>query len=118
MNDKRFFDTNVLVYACDSTDPGKQATALKLIAEASAQGSGVLSVQVFGEFFHAVVIRRRLLTAPEAEGIIRAYRPVFPVVNVDYDLVCAAIRIHRRFQLRYWDSLIVAAAQLGGCARS
>lgn len=117
MSDKRFFDTNVLVYACDSTDPGKQATALKLIAEDSAQGSGVLSVQVLGEFFHAVVIRRRLLTVAEAERIIRAYRPVFPIISVDYDLVCTAIRIHQRFQLRYWDSLIVAAARLGGCAQ-
>jgi predicted nucleic acid-binding protein len=117
MSDKRFFDTNVLVYACDSTDLGKQAISLQLIAEAAAMGSGVLSVQVLGEFFHAVVVRRRLLTASEAEGIIRAYRPVFPVVNVDFDLVCAAIRIHRRFQLRYWDSLIVAAARLGGCTQ-
>jgi predicted nucleic acid-binding protein len=50
MSDRRFFDTHVLVYACDSTEPGKQATALELISEASAQGSGVLSVQVLGEF--------------------------------------------------------------------
>jgi predicted nucleic acid-binding protein len=63
------------------------------------------------------VIRRRLLTATEAERIIQAYRPVFPVLSVDYDLVCAAIGIHQRFQLRYWDSLIVAAARLGGCAQ-
>jgi hypothetical protein len=37
MSDRSFFDTNVLVYACDSSDPGKQTTALHLIAEASPQ---------------------------------------------------------------------------------
>ena len=68
MSAKRFFDTNVLVYACDSTDPAKQATALQLITEASAQGSGVLSVQVLGEFFHAVVIRSNLPSRAELVG--------------------------------------------------
>jgi len=41
MSVKRFFDTNVLVYACDSTDSLKQATALKHIADAADDGSGV-----------------------------------------------------------------------------
>jgi len=36
-------------------------------------------------------------------------------VDIDFTLVCAAIGIHRRFQLRYWDSLIVAAARRSGC---
>jgi predicted nucleic acid-binding protein len=116
MSVKRFFDTNILVYACDSSEPAKQKRALELIAEASTQDSGALSVQVFGEFFHATVIRRKLLTANEAERIIRAYQPVFTVVDVDYELACAAIGIHRQFQLRYWDSLILAAATRCGCA--
>jgi predicted nucleic acid-binding protein len=72
-------------------------------------------VQIFGEFFHGTVIRRRLLAADEAERIIRAYQPVFAVVDIDFALVRAAIGIHRRFQLRYWDSLIVAAAGRSGC---
>jgi predicted nucleic acid-binding protein len=116
MSVKRFFDTNILVYACDASEPAKQTRALGLIAQALTQANGALSVQVFGEFFHATVIRRKLLTAEEAERIIRAYQPVFTVVDVDFALVCAAIGIHRRFQLRYWDSLIVAAASRCGCA--
>lgn len=115
MNAKRFFDTNILVYACDSSDPLKQQAAVSRIADASTQGTGVLSAQVFGELFDATVVRRRLLTAAEAERLIRAYQPVFTVVPIDYDLVCAALGIHQRFQLRYWDSLIVAAAREAGC---
>lgn len=72
MSAKRFFDTNILVYACDSSEPAKQTRALELIAEASTQANGALSVQVLGEFFHATVIRRKLLTADEAERVIRS----------------------------------------------
>lgn len=116
MSAKRFFDTNVLVYACDSSDPGKQAVAVKHIADAAADGSGVLSVQVFGEFFHATVVRKQLLSSNEAERAIRAYQPVFTVVSLDFDVVCDAISLHKRYQLRYWDSLILAAASRAGCA--
>ncbi len=63
MSVRQFFDTNVLVYGCNSTDPDKQAAALRQIAEASAAGTGLLSVQVLGEFFHATVVRQKLLTA-------------------------------------------------------
>jgi len=31
------------------------------------------------------------------------------------DLVRAAIQLHRRFQLGYWDAAIIAAAQQLGC---
>jgi len=72
MTARRFFDTNMLVYACDASEPAKQTRALELIAEAAAQADGALSVQVFGEFFHATVIRRKLLAADEAERIIHA----------------------------------------------
>jgi predicted nucleic acid-binding protein len=118
MSAKRFFDTNVLVYACDATDPAKQAAALKCIADAATDGSGALSVQVFGEFFHATVVRKRLLSGDEAERAIRAYQPVFTVVALDFELVCDAMSLHRRYQLRYWDSLILAAARRAGCAEA
>jgi predicted nucleic acid-binding protein len=107
-----------LVYACDTSDPGKQAVAMKHIADAAVDGSGVLSVQVFGEFFHATVVRKHLLSAEEAERAIRAYQPVFTVVSLDFDLVCDATSLYRRFQLRYWDSLILAAARRAGCVEA
>lgn len=118
MSVKRFFDTNVLVYAVDASDPVKQNTAMKCVADAAADGDGALSVQVFGEFFHATVVRKQLLSADEAERAIRAYQPVFTVVSLDFDLVCDAISLHRRFQLRYWDSLILATARRAGCAQA
>lgn len=115
MNGKQFFDTNILCYANDSSDAGKQATALALIAAAGNAGDGVLSVQVLGEFFHVIVVKRKLLTAAEAESLVRAYAAAMTVLPVKLHLVESAMRIHQRYQTRYWDSLIIAAAAHEGC---
>ena len=115
MNGKQFFDTNILCYANDSSDAGKQATALGLIAAAGKAGDGVLSVQVLGEFFHVTVVKRKLLTAAEAETLLGAYAAAMTVLPVELPLVQSAMRIHRRYQTRYWDSLIIAAAAQHGC---
>lgn len=110
MSGKCFFDTNVLVYACDSSDADKQQKALTLISNSTSRGDGVISAQVLGEFFHATVIRRKLLTAPEAERAVIAFQAAFIVAAIEPNLVADAIQIHRRFQTRYWDSLIIATA--------
>ncbi len=114
MNDKRFFDTNILFYAYDTSDPGKQSTAEGLIRQAAADASGVVSTQVLGEFFHATVTRKAVLDAQEAAQAIRALAGL-QVVEIDLPLVHAAIAYHRQYQLRYWDSLILAAAKRAAC---
>jgi len=105
MSGRQFLDTNVLVYSCDSSDVGKQQTALDLIAACSSQGTGVLSVQVLGEFFHATVVRKKLLAADEAERAILAFRAAMPVVSVEIQDVADAIAIHRKYQTRYFLSI-------------
>ena len=116
MSANRFLDTNVLFYACDSSEPDKQAVALQLIGELSAEGTGLISTQVLGEFFHSTVVRRKLLAAADAERVVRDYGKTFQVVGIDFEIVCLAMEIHRRFQISYWDSLIVATASHHGCS--
>ena len=62
MTAKRIFDTNVVIYAYDDSEPTKQAVARSLLLNAAATTTGVISTQVLGEFFHATVVRRPLLT--------------------------------------------------------
>ena len=116
MSGSQFLDTNVLVYSCDSSDAVKQQTALDLLAACSSQGTGVLSVQVLGEFFHATVVRKKLLTAAEAERAVLAFRAAMTVVPVEFQDVGDAMSIHQRYQTRYWDSLIIATAIHHGCS--
>ena len=111
---KRFFDTNILFYAYDSSVPKKQAVAQTMLAESAADGSGCISVQVLGEFFHATVVRKHLLSADEAESAIRNLGAL-QIVDIDYAMVRAAIEVHRKYQTSYWDSLIVAAAKRSHC---
>jgi predicted nucleic acid-binding protein len=63
MNGLAFFDTNILVYADDASEPKKQSRALRLITDQQRRGLSVISLQVMQEYFAAVT--RRLGVDPE-----------------------------------------------------
>ena len=114
MTAKRFFDTNVVIYAYDDSEPTKQAVARSLLLNAAATTTGVISTQVLGEFFHATVVRRPLLTVANARTALRALSHLH-VATIPPALVERAVDLHERFQLRYWDALIIATAKHEGC---
>jgi predicted nucleic acid-binding protein len=108
-----FVDTNVLVYANDPADSGKQRIARETL-RAHAEDL-VLSAQVLSELF--VVLTRPLGLAmgiEDARAIVQELRR-FPVVPVDDPLVLDAIEVSTQAQISYWDGLIIAAARAGGC---
>ena len=112
-----FFDTNVLVYAYDHSEPHKRRRALDLLVTAMERESGVLSAQVLGEFFTTVT--RRIpdpLSIDEAEEVIRQVT-ILPVMDLDLALVHRAVGTSRRYHISYWDALIIAAAERAGCLR-
>jgi predicted nucleic acid-binding protein len=109
-----FFDTNILFYAFDASEPTKQQTAQALIRQAVLDGNGYTSAQVLGEFFHATVLRKKMLTADKAEAIICGLGSLH-ILEVDFPMVRYAIDSHRRFQTSYWDGLILSAAKRGKC---
>ena len=116
MSDKVFFDTNVLVYAYDQRDPGKQSHAQALLLNATQANSAVVSAQVLGEFF--VVVTRKIqqpMSAAEAAEVIAEFG-AFEVVPLDFSLVQRAIATQQEFGISYWDSLIISAAERAGCA--
>ena len=119
MADRDFFDTNVLVYAVDHRDLEKQTRARALLTEAIENSSGVVSAQVLGEFFTISTSARRIphpLSHSDARLIIEQVS-VLPVVALDLSLVRRALDTCARYQISYWDGLIVAAAERAGCAR-
>jgi len=116
MSANRFFDTNVVVYAYDSSDPVRQSKAQQTLTDAVTHRDGVVSTQVFGEFFHTVVVRKKLMTSVEALRIITTLEAGLQVESITPSLVKEAVLTHQRYQLRYWDSLIVATARHCGCA--
>ena len=116
MSDRRFVDTNVLVYAYDTDSATKQVGALRLLRDGILNDALAVSAQVLGEFF--TVVTRRIptpLTADGAAAAIETLKPI-PVVEIDRQLVERAIETHKRYGIAYWDALIVAAAERAGCA--
>ena len=112
-----FFDTNVLVYAYDRRDPAKRARALTLMSDAIENGTGTVSAQVLSEFFNTVTRHLRDPMSSEVAEMIVGEVAAMRVVEIDVALIRRAIGVCRRYQISYWDALIVAAAERARCGR-
>ena len=116
MKDSVFFDTNILVYAYDTHEPKKQQIARELILSNVRNSRGWVSVQVFGEFFNVVTRKiKNPLSSAEAREAIN-HLSLLNVVDMDMKLVSRAIDAHQKYQTTYWDSLIIATAELANCS--
>jgi predicted nucleic acid-binding protein len=108
-----FVDTNVLIYAIDLADPKKQVAARGWLDEMWKSKLGRLSFQVLQEFY-SMVTRKDSSAREDARATVRellAWRPV----PIGTDLLERAWKIQDRYQLSFWDSLIVAAAKSASC---
>jgi predicted nucleic acid-binding protein len=106
-------DTNVLVYAYDSSDAVKQKRAAEVLSLLGSQGVASLSAQILSEFF--VVTTRRIpqpLSPAEAERSVVNYLRSWPVCELTAWTVLEAVVGVRRYRLSYWDSLVWATAKL------
>jgi predicted nucleic acid-binding protein len=108
-----FVDANVFIYARDPRDPRKQERAAQWIDLLWRERLGRTSAQAIAEFY--AVATRKLGIAPER---------VWPHVEryfawkphpVDEDVLRRARETEQRYRLSWWDSTIVAAAQLQDC---
>jgi len=116
MTGRTFVDSNVLVYARDTRDRAKQARAADWLAMLWRARTGRIGIQVLSEYY--VTVTRKLrpgLSADEAWDDVRllmSWRPQ----PLDEQLLEHGRDIERRFRLSWWDSLVVAAAQLQDCS--
>ena len=107
-----FFDTNVLVYCTDSTDPVRQALARRLVTQVSADGEAVISTQVLIELFN-VLTRKQKMPADTARTMALAYTE-WQVVQSDTTLVSAAMDTAIPHKLSIWDAMVIEAAVRAG----
>jgi len=114
MSDKHFVDTNVLMYAHDSTAGTKHHRARTVIAELWDSGGGVLSTQVLQEL--CINLRRkagRPLSMEETRRVIQDYLSWEIVVNTG-ESILQALEIEGRYKISFWDALIIQAAESAG----
>lgn len=115
MSGKAFVDTNVFVYAHDPRGTAKSAQARALIRQLWLEKRGILSTQVLQEF--CVNVRRKFLqpmSSEESGDLLHDYMKWQTVVNTAESIV-RALEIERRYQLSFWDAMIVQAAASAGC---
>ncbi len=108
-----FVDTDVLIYALGDADRKKQEAAREWRAELWKRRQGRISFQVLEEFY-VKVTRQWPNVRQEARSEVRdllAWRPV----TVDGVTIKHAWKIQDRYQLSFWDALIVAAAKSASC---
>jgi predicted nucleic acid-binding protein len=108
-----FVDSNVFLYAMDEAHPHKQRIASNWRAELWKTRRGRVSFQVLGEFY-VNAVRKQSVASHEARAEVRDLLAWNPVVT-DAALLERGWKIQDRYQLSYWDALIVAAAGASSC---
>jgi predicted nucleic acid-binding protein len=109
-----FVDTNVLAYAHDRSETGKQPVARVLLDGLWRDRAGALSTQVLQELY---VVATRKFDPPMPRGAARELVVLYatwPVVQIDVPLVLAASELEERHRLSFWDALVVEAARRVG----
>lgn len=110
-----FVDANVLVYARDSRDAAKQRLAMAWLELLWREESGRLSTQVLSEYY--VTVTRKLPAPMDPDAAWDDIRALFSwnPQPIDPEVLTGAAEVSRRFRLSWWDSLVVAAAQVQSC---
>lgn len=111
-----FIDTNVLLYAYDSSAGSRHERAAALVGELGAGRRGAISVQVLQEFYvNATRKIAKPLDHERALGRIRALSRWVVHIPHPSDVVAAA-ELAEESRLSFWDAMIVHSASALGCA--
>src|SRR6185503_9544124 len=103
--DKYFVDTNILMYAHDTAAGEKHERAKALVEQLWRDRTGIVSTQVLQEL--SVNLRRK--TGRPLD--VKATRQV--IVNGG-ESILEALDLEGRYQISFWDALVVQAAQASG----
>lgn len=114
MSAKAFVDTNILVYAHDPGSCAKHERAKALVARLWDERSGVVSTQVLQELYvNLRKVAKRPISQAEAKQLLADYLTWEVVVN-DGESILGALELEERYQISFWDAMIVQAANAAG----
>lgn len=109
-----FVDTNILLYSIDDNQESaskREAARHLLLTEHWGW-----SVQIVSEFFvNATSPRRQFrLAVVDAKSLIETWL-AYPIADITPAIVHAAIGLHERYGLSYWDACVISAARQMSC---
>jgi predicted nucleic acid-binding protein len=108
-----FVDTNVLIYYLDEANLKKFEASRLWLAELWKSRQGRISFQVLQEFY-STATRKWPALSKEVRAEIRDLLDWRPVA-IDAEILEVGCKVQERYQLSFWDSLIVAAAKAASC---
>jgi predicted nucleic acid-binding protein len=111
----QFVDTSILIYAHDRSAGDKHSRAQDLIRALWHSGEGCLSIEVLQEFYVNVTQKVARPLTPEVAAQIIGELSVWQVHCPGVEDVLDAIRLQERYQISFWDAMIVASAIQLGC---
>ncbi len=114
MSDKVFFDTNVLLYGVDESDPAKRRIAATLIEHAGEEEIGCISTQVLQEYYSAGT--RKLKIDPLLAKEMVLFFSEWTLATITPEDIQKAIDGNILWQISFWDALILVAAAKLKCS--
>lgn len=109
-----FVDTNIVVYAHDRDAVQKHNTSVELLSRLAADGSGAVSIQVLMEFYNTA-LRKLRMKSETAEAVI-ADLADWRLHCPDHASILSAVQLQRRYQLAWYDAMILNSALESGCS--
>lgn len=110
----KFFDTNILVYVADIRDPHKQRIAEDLVAMALDSGDFIISEQVLNEF-SSIALSKLKISKDAIKEYLKFFREM-AIVPFPENAAERVLDIAERYQLQFYDSLLLATAEANGCS--
>lgn len=111
---ERFFvDADVILYALETSDPGKQEMARRWMDALWQEASGRISWQILNEFC-VNGIKKLRLPATRVRSTVELLAQWQPV-GFNLGVLRRAWAWSDRAGLPYWDALVLAAAETSGC---
>jgi len=105
-----FIDTNIWLYAfIESQDPEKTIVAKSVIQNHEV----VVSPQVVNEVC-VNLIKKVRFDEPSIQDLIASFYTKYRVVDISREVLLKASQLRQRYQVSFWDSLIVSSALSAG----
>ena len=112
MIDMKLVDSNIFVYAFDISEPHKYAIASKVLSEIfKGNHSITLSTQNLSEYYNVVTKKIKYpIPKIEARETIEEISSLenIHIKTITTETIILATKISEKYNIHYWDSLIVA----------
>lgn len=107
----KLIDTNILVYAYDTSEAEKHEASKALLIKIWEEGGGVVSLQNLMEFF--VVITKKVenpIKIEDAKAIIKDFLKSdnWKIIDRDMETFLLAIDFVQKHNIHLWDAVIAA----------